>query len=175
MQTRLKKLEEGHYHAIVLASAGLERLGLASYITQQLTLNEMCPATGQGAIGIECRCDDAILNKLVGQLNERCTFLAVMAERALNQALGGSCHFPIASYAVCDNQNIKMTARVGSKNGDQLLEESDSVVLHSKLNTLEGELGRECGELAHLEHAITLGLNIANRLKAKGAEQLIHG
>jgi hydroxymethylbilane synthase len=161
VQTRLKKLEQGEYDAIILASAGLERLGLFSSITEVLTLDQMCPATGQGAIGIECRAEDATLRALLDQLNDRWTYWAVMAERALNEALGGSCHFPIASFAKCDEYNLQMIARVGAKDGSALLESCETILFKSSAPILE--------------QVVSLGLAMAHTLKSQGADALIHG
>jgi hydroxymethylbilane synthase len=161
VQTRLKKLAQGEYDAIILAAAGLERLGLMGSITEVLTLDQMCPATGQGAIGIECRAEDIELRALLDQLNDRWTFWAVMAERALNEALGGSCHFPIASFATCDDQTLQMVARVGAKDGSALLETRETITFQPSAPILD--------------QVVSLGLAMAHTLKSQGADALIHG
>jgi hydroxymethylbilane synthase len=99
LDTRLRKLDEGQYDAIVLAAAGLVRLGLAARIRLRFDARQMIPAAGQGALGIEVREDAAALRELLGGLTHRPTWLAVHAERAVSRALGGSCSMPLAAHA----------------------------------------------------------------------------
>ena len=99
LDTRLRKLDEGQYDAIVLAAAGLKRLGLASRIRAIFSTEEMIPAAGQGALGIETRADDAPLTQGLGTLVHTPTWLSVHAERAVSRALGGSCSMPLAAHA----------------------------------------------------------------------------
>ncbi|MBA2655256.1 MAG: hydroxymethylbilane synthase [Gammaproteobacteria bacterium] len=122
--TRLQKLDNGEYEAIILAAAGLTRLGSAARINSYFSFNEMLPAAGQGAIGIECRQEDTTLKKYVAFLNDADTAYAVLAERTLNQKLGGSCQFPIAAYAVVNNQVLSLKAMVGDPNGSCILKTS---------------------------------------------------
>jgi len=99
LDTRLRKLDEGHYTAIILAAAGLKRLGLAERIRQVIEPEVMLPAAGQGALGIEVRLDHADLLPALGTLTHTPTWLATLAERAVSRALGGSCSMPLAAYA----------------------------------------------------------------------------
>src|SRR5204862_4598203 len=97
--TRLRKLDEGQYDAILLAAAGLKRLGMADRITALLATDMSLPAAGQGAIGVECRGDREELKRLLAPLDHEATALAVRAERAVARALAGSCNVPLAAYA----------------------------------------------------------------------------
>ena len=99
LDTRLRKLDEGHYDAIVLAAAGLVRLGLGERIRARFSAAQMLPAAGQGALGIEVRADDGELRAALGTLTHRPTWLAVHAERAVSRGLGGSCSMPLAAHA----------------------------------------------------------------------------
>ena len=100
VNTRLRKLDEGHYDAIILAAAGLKRLGLVGRIASYLDPEESLPAAGQGALAIECRADRADVIAALAPLVDRDTTLATTAERAFSRALSGSCHTPLAAYAV---------------------------------------------------------------------------
>src|SRR3972149_3721313 len=99
LDTRMRKLDEGQFDAIILAAAGVKRLGLQDRITEILPFEVSLPAIGQGAIGIECRADDESINKIVGALNHKETSIAVRAERAFLRKLEGGCQVPIAAYA----------------------------------------------------------------------------
>jgi hydroxymethylbilane synthase len=99
LDTRLRKLDEGHYDAIVLAAAGLVRLGLGERIRTRFAVTQMLPAAGQGALGIEVRADDIELRTALARLTHRATWLAVHAERAVSRGLGGSCSMPLAAHA----------------------------------------------------------------------------
>lgn len=99
VQTRLKKLEEGEYDALILADAGLTRLGLRDKIIERFPLTLMVPAAGQGVIGIECRKEDSRIKSLLAKVNHLETYYRVQAERALVQALGGTCRTPIGAFA----------------------------------------------------------------------------
>lgn len=123
VNTRLDKLDEGNYDAIILASAGLKRLGFESRITQQISTDRSLPAVGQGAVGIECREKDDLINELIAPLNHHPTFLRVRAERAMNIRLNGGCQVPIAGFAELDNiDNNQLTLRglVGFPDGSAL-------------------------------------------------------
>ena len=100
LDTRLRKLDEGQYHAIVLAAAGLKRLGLAARIRSEFPTDQMLPCAGQGALGLEVRSDATELRRTLAELIHTPTFLAVHAERAVSRALGGSCSMPLAAHAV---------------------------------------------------------------------------
>ncbi|MDD1607759.1 MAG: hydroxymethylbilane synthase, partial [Methylococcaceae bacterium] len=103
VNTRLAKLDAGDYDAIILASAGLKRLGMANRITQCLDTAVSLPACGQGAIGIECRVDDVEINEILSALHDNDTGLCVSAERAMNARLNGGCQVPIAGFAELQN------------------------------------------------------------------------
>jgi hydroxymethylbilane synthase len=121
VDTRLRKLEEGQYDAIVLAAAGVKRLGLADKVTEYLADDVTLPATGQGAVGIECRVDDPETNALIAPLDHRPTSVAVTAERAFLATLEGGCQVPIAGYAVLDGDTLTMRGLVGSLDGETLI------------------------------------------------------
>jgi hydroxymethylbilane synthase len=113
LDTRLRKLDEGGYDAIVLAAAGLKRLGLAQRIAGFFEPDEMLPCAGQGALGIEVRADDHALRERLGELTHRPTWLAVQAERAVSRALGGSCSMPLAAYAAWRGTSLEMNVAFG--------------------------------------------------------------
>ncbi len=119
--TRLGKLDAGEYDAIILASAGLIRLNMAERIASFIEVEQILPAGGQGAVGIECRLDDAHTLALLAPLNCEHTATRVTAERALNRTLEGGCQVPIAAYATLDDGKIKLDALVASVTGDTVL------------------------------------------------------
>jgi len=121
VNTRLRKLDEGAYDAVILASAGLKRLGFGARIRQLLEPAESLPAIGQGAIGIECRSDDGRLNALLQPLHDADTALCVTAERAMNQRLHGGCQVPIGGHAVLEGGQLWLRGLVGSVDGRQLI------------------------------------------------------
>ena len=114
VNTRLAKLDAGEYHAIILACAGLERLGLGSRIRARLDAPEWLPAPAQGVIAIECRGDDAAVMDLCRVLDHAPTRRCASAERALNLALHGSCHVPVAAFARLEGEALRLQALVGS-------------------------------------------------------------
>ncbi|MDT7835585.1 hydroxymethylbilane synthase [Aquabacterium sp. OR-4] len=114
LDTRLRKLDEGGYDAIVLAAAGLKRLGLAERIRASFAPTEMLPAAGQGALGIEVRADASTLRAQLAQLSHQPTWLAAHAERAVSRALGGSCSMPLAAHAVWQGDRLVLDAALGS-------------------------------------------------------------
>jgi hydroxymethylbilane synthase len=113
LDTRLRKLDEGGYDAIVLAAAGLKRLGLASRIAGFFESGQMLPCAGQGALGIEVRSDNHALIERLGELTHRPTWLAVQAERAVSRALGGSCSMPLAAYATWQGESLQIDVAFG--------------------------------------------------------------
>jgi hydroxymethylbilane synthase len=113
LDTRLRKLDEGGFDAIVLAAAGLMRLGLAERIRARFEPDAMLPAAGQGALGIEVREDDHALRATLQQTIHLPTFLAAHAERAVSRALGGSCSMPLAAHAVWDGATLRLEAALG--------------------------------------------------------------
>jgi hydroxymethylbilane synthase len=123
LDTRLRKLDEGQFDAIILAAAGVKRLGWHNRITETLAPDVSLPAIGQGAVGIECRQDDAATNALIAPLNHPATTLCVRAERALLKRLEGGCQVPIAGYATLQDDRITLSGLVGSIDGTTLIRE----------------------------------------------------
>ena len=113
LHTRLRKLDEGGYDAIVLAAAGLKRLGLEARITSWFEPEAMLPCAGQGALGIEVRSEAAALRAQLAQLTHRPTWLAVEAERAVSRALGGSCSMPLAAHATWQDETLSLRVALG--------------------------------------------------------------
>ncbi len=153
VNTRLAKLDAGEYDAIILASAGLKRLGLADRITEALSVTVSLPAVGQGAIGIECRVDDIEINQMLSALHDKTTGLCVTAERAMNTRLNGGCQVPIAGFAVLENGQVFMRGLVGHPDGS---------VLYRSEST---------GSEADVE---ALGCKIAEDLLAQGADKILN-
>ena len=153
VNTRLAKLDAGDYQAIILASAGLIRLGMESRVASRLPADLCLPAGGQGAVGIECRNNDQATLDLLAPLNHPDTHTRVIAERALNRHLQGGCQVPIACYAeLGDNQDLSVRALVGSVDG--------SVILESEIS-------------GPGESAEALGIELAERLLAAGAGDIL--
>ncbi len=152
VNTRLAKLDADEYDAIILASAGLKRLGLGERITKGLDSTESLPAIGQGAIGIECRIDDAEIHAYLKVLHDEATSLRVRAERAMNARLNGGCQVPIAGFAEIKGDKLWLRGLVGSPDG-------------STIYRAEAE--------ASFEQAEQLGIQVANDLLAQGAEQIL--
>lgn len=150
--TRLKKLDNGDYDAIILAAAGLKRLGLVERIREMLTPEIMLPAIGQGAIGIECRKDDIETQQLIAVLNHLPTQNRLTAERALNKKLNGGCQVPIAGYAEIEGNTITVRGLVGDVDGKE--------VLHHRVQ-------------GPIESAEALGKELATELLAQGADRLL--
>jgi hydroxymethylbilane synthase len=140
VDTRVRKLEEGAYDAVILAAAGLKRLGKTQHIKEILDPEIMCSAAGQGALGIEIRLGDAKMRATLAFLNHEPSRLATVCERALLNQLGGGCQVPIGAYAVAANGEIKLTAICARPDGSQLLRESGR-------GTDPVELGQRIGKL----------------------------
>ncbi len=121
VNSRLAKLDRGAYDAILLASAGLKRLGLHHRITAHLSPSQSLPAIGQGAIGVECRVDDQRILKLITPLNHAQTAVCVRAERALNSRLGGGCQVPIAGYAEVVDRQLYLRGLIGYPDGRDVI------------------------------------------------------
>ena len=121
VNTRLKKLDEGEYDAIILAAAGLKRLQFEDRITEFLSPDISLPAIGQGAVGIECRQDDDWVNELLAPLNDPDTATRVAAERAMNHRLQGGCQVPIAGYAELEHGVLLMRGLVGRTDGSEII------------------------------------------------------
>jgi len=126
LQTRLRKLDEGQYAAIILAAAGLIRLGLASRIRDTISPQDSIPAVGQGALGIEINASRTDLFEILAPLNHIDTQLCVEAERGMSRALAGSCTVPLGAYALRDGDTINITGFVASVDGKQILRETAS-------------------------------------------------
>ncbi len=121
VDTRLRKLDEGQYDAIVLAAAGLRRLGWADRIREIIPVETMCPAVGQGALAIETRADGGEAQKLAGKLDDPATRAAVTAERALLATLGGGCQVPVGGHARVENGSLHLRAIVASPDGSRII------------------------------------------------------
>ncbi len=117
LDTRLRKLDEGHYQAIILAAAGLKRLGLGQRIRAVFEPGTMLPAAGQGALGIEIRSDRQDVAQALSVLVHRGTWLRVAAERAVSKAMGGSCSMPLAAYATLEGEQLNISAAWGDPEG----------------------------------------------------------
>lgn len=150
--TRLSKLDNGDYDAIILASAGLIRLGLADRIASFIDVEQSLPAAGQGAVGIECRTDDAQVQALLAPLADAETTYCVRAERAMNNHLQGGCQVPIGGYAVLQQGQLYLRALVGDIDGSRII--------------------RAEGKSA-VENAEILGVKIAEQLLAQGADKIL--
>ena len=150
--TRLKKLDEGNYDAIILAAAGLERLGLSERIADRLSVESSIPAAGQGAVGIECRSDDTETAALLEKLNHRETSICVIAERAMSRTLEANCEAPVAAFAQLNGEKLHLDGLVASLDGLLVLNESID------------------GDAADAEE---LGIRMAKNLIARGALELI--
>jgi len=154
VDTRLRKLDAGVYDAVILASAGLRRLGLANRITLSIDIEEMLPAVGQGALAIETRSRDEDIVSLIASLDDTETRAACTAERSLLRALGGGCQLPIAAHAIVENERLRLYALVAEPSGRSMIRES-----------LEGAISQ----------AEQLGEELAIRMRAGGAELLLSG
>lgn len=150
--TRLSKLDAGLYDAIILASAGLKRLGLNERIRHSLTAEVSLPAVGQGALGLECRSNDEEILDLIMPLMHAETNACVRAERAFNAYLEGGCQVPIAGFATLENQTLSLEGRVGSADGQTLLR-----------SNVQGAA----------EDAEKLGVQLAQNLLQQGAGELL--
>lgn len=150
--TRLKKLEEGQYDAIVLACAGLQRLGRGSQISESFTPEQMLPAAAQGVIGIECKDDRTDLLQVLAHLDHAETNVTTTAERAVTLRLQADCHSPVAAYAQIVASSLRLEAMVASLEGDQIIREQVS---------------------GPLEEPETLGISLADKLLDLGAGDLL--
>ncbi len=152
VNTRLRKLDEGHYDAVILASAGLIRLGFEQRITAKIGPEQSLPAIGQGAVGIECRTDDEQINALVAALHHAETASCVLAERAMNQRLNGGCQVPIAGYAMLESGRLWLRGLVGEPDGSRIIR-----------GEVEGAPGEE----------EEMGVGLAERLLEWGADEIL--
>lgn len=140
LDTRLRKLDEGQYDAILLAAAGLRRLGWQDRIAELLPVEAMCPAVGQGALAIETRSDGGPATAAVRDLDHRDSRIAVTAERALLASLGGGCQVPIGAYAQVSDGEVHLRAVVGSPDGTTIIR-GESSGPASRAGAVGGELG----------------------------------
>ena len=124
VDTRIRKLDEGQYDAVILASAGLVRLGLQERISARIAIDEMLPAVGQGAIAIETKSDNEFAVQSASRLDHRETRVACLAERAFLRSLGGGCQFPIAAHAILENDLLKLDGLVAKPDGSEILRDS---------------------------------------------------
>ena len=131
LDTRLRKLDEGLYDAIILAAAGLKRLGLAARIAALLTPEQSLPAPGQGALGIEVLAARADIAACVAALNDVPTMLCVRAERAFSRALGGSCQVPLGGYAIIDGEDLWLRGFIATPDGRQMMRGERRGVVHT--------------------------------------------
>lgn len=152
VNTRLAKLDANDYDAIILAAAGLIRLGFAERIRSFITPEDSLPAGGQGAVGIECRTDDADVQALLRPLHDDDTACCVLAERALNRHLNGGCQVPIACYALLQDDLLWLRGLVGQPDGSRLL-------------TAEAKAPRQDAE--------RLGIQVAEMLLQQGAGDIL--
>ncbi|MEO7320115.1 MAG: hydroxymethylbilane synthase, partial [Nitrosospira sp.] len=152
VQTRLRKLDEGQFAAIILAAAGLKRLGLADRITALLSPELSLPAVGQGALGIECLTDRHDLIKLLRPLHHIETAQCVEAERAMSRALGGSCQVPLGGFAEITGEVLRLRGFVASPDGTCIIS-----------NELSGKP----------EMGTAMGAQLAQNLKMQGAEEIL--
>ena len=150
--TRLSKLDNGEYDAIILASAGLIRLGMPERIKSFISVEDSLPAAGQGAVGIETRVDDTRVLNYLAKLNHNPTACCVVAERAMNTRLQGGCQVPIGGFATLNGEELELNALVGSLNGSTIIRASGK---------------------AHQRDAEQLGIRIAEQLLAQGADKIL--
>lgn len=154
VDTRLRKLDAGEYNAVILASAGLRRLGLAHRISAPIEIEEMLPAVGQGALAVETREQDEETVTMLALLDDQQTRAACVAERALLRALGGGCQLPIAAHAVVQDNHLRLDGLVAEISGETIIRDS--------LNGVAAD-------------AEQLGKELALRLRERGAESLLSG
>jgi hydroxymethylbilane synthase len=152
LDTRLRKLDEGRYDAIVLAAAGLKRLGLAQRIRQVFEPGQMLPAAGQGALGIEVRTSRDDLLQALAPMAHHATWLAVAAERAVSRALGGSCSMPLAAHATLQGEVLRLEGAWGDP-------ERATPLVRAQASAA----------VASLDDAAALGTEVAAQLRAGGA------
>lgn len=158
--TRLSKLDAGEYDAIILATSGLQRIGLHERINHELDTNISLPAVGQGALAIECRADDASVLDLLAPLNNEQDKMCVLAERAFNRHLEGGCQVPIAGFATLNANTLCLRGRVGQADGSVLLKTQQQIQLFGTL-------------LEQQKQAEQLGIEVAKNLIAMGAKPIL--
>lgn len=154
VDTRLRKLDEGQYHALVLAAAGLRRLGLESRISAALPVELSTPAPGQGALGLETRADDPTVRELLSRIEDADTRAAVAAERTVMDALGGGCSIPLGAFARVAGDSLELFGMIATTDGDRLL---------------------RCVESGPASDPEALGRRVAERLREQGADEILAG
>ena len=158
VNTRLRKLDEGQFDAIILAAAGLQRLGFAARISALIPSQVILPAVGQGVLMIEYRSDDCVSAELIARLTDRPTALRVEAERAMNTYLNGGCQVPIAGFATLQGEQLSLLGRVAATDGSTLLQQHAMIVVNDD---------------DALAQAKALGESVAKGLLAQGAQPLL--
>lgn len=161
VDTRLRKLDDGEFDAIILAAAGLTRLGLAGRITELLEAPRMLPAPGQGSLALECRADDVATLEIVGRLNDPATRLGIVAERAVLAALHGGCSAPIAAWGRVEGRLLLVDGLVASLDGREVRRSS----IVADLTAIESSAALLAAEQA--------GVTVAEELQNLGAEAII--
>ena len=152
LDTRLRKLQEGEFDAVIVAAAGIRRLGFESQVTAYLPIDHSLPAMGQGVLGIECRRDDTMVHEHIARLNHPPSALAVTAERAFVDRLEGGCQVPIGAHAVATDVSVRLDGLVASLDGTRMIR-----------NDIEGSV----------EDAAALGTTLAEQLLSKGADEIL--
>ena len=155
VNTRLRKLDAGHYDAMILAAAGLKRLGFGDRIRALLEPDDSLPAPGQGALALECRADRSDVIAALSALSDLGTVLATSAERAFSRALSGSCTTPLAAYAQWEEGRLWIRGYIARRDGSEALR------------------GEREAEVADAEDAESLGLALADEFLARGAARLV--
>lgn len=181
LETRLRKLDEGQFDAIILAVAGVKRLGWSDRITELMPADISLPAIGQGAIGIECRTDDDFINKLIAPLNHAESATCVRAERALLKRLEGGCQVPIAAYARLEKKGSGVRGQGSEDNKQRLTTDKDCSLFTDHYSLImDGLVGSVIGDRIIREHAEgdpadaeTIGLQLAEVLLSKGADKIL--
>ncbi|MFH1728746.1 MAG: hydroxymethylbilane synthase [Pseudomonadota bacterium] len=160
VNTRLRKLKEDGLDAIVLAQAGLNRLGLKDLNLSTVPIEILLPASAQGAVGIEIRCDNNEIRQAVDNLNDEKTYNEVLIERAFMKEIGGSCQVPVACLAIIEDSNISARARVLSIDGKKMIE--DSIAVNWKT------------DVKKMNYYQSLGVELAKKLFDKGAKEILN-
>ena len=161
VDTRLQKLDDGKYDAIILAESGLKRLGLVERINHVIDRAVMIPAVGQGALGLECRTQDSEVREILAHLNDSESFISVTAERAMLRALRAGCLAPVGAFAEIVEERLQLQGVVLSGTGDQRVDAESEVVL------------AQLSESQQVDAADELGRAVAKNLIAQGATGLI--
>ncbi len=163
LDTRIRKLDEGQFDAIILAAAGIKRLGWEERITEILSPDISLPAIGQGAVGIECRIDDEFINNLIAPLNHKETFICVKAERAFLKRLEGGCQVPIAAYARI----------VSQESGVKSQEINSRLIIDGLVGSISGDRIIRGKIEGNIDNAEDLGIKLAEDLLSRGAKEIL--